>query len=884
MIWLKRLWKLFIFGTLTGLILIVGFYFYIKDELPTEDVIRDVRFQIPMKVYTADGELISQFGEKRRIPLLHKEIPQTLIDALLATEDSRYYYHYGIDPVGVLRAAFDSIILGKRARGASTITMQFARNAFLTLDRTVIRKVKEIYIAIHIEQLLTKDEILSLYFNKTFFGNRAYGAGAAAQVYYGKNLNELTLSEIATIAGLPKAPSNYNPIRRPEKAKERRNVVLGRMLTVGAIDKATYEDAIAQPITAKHHGAKITAYAPYVAEDVRKDMVEKYGLEKAYTEGFNVYTTIDSKSQKAAQKAVKDNIHSYDERHGYRGPVTYLWQEPEVTYADLDITDGAGATNDTALNTEVDINGEPLPNGESSNNTNIQYNDQESFDSWTFEQINEHLTTLKDYDELIPAVVTNLTRQTAYVQLKSGNIEVLDWDNLKWARAYISDTSQGPAPKFAADIIQPGALIWLRPNEDNSYRLTQIPDVSGAFVAINPTNGDIKASVGGYYFANNQFDRITQAKRQIGSNIKPFVYSAALDNDYTLASLINDAPINKWDNKLGTAWRPKNSPAIYDGPTRVRIGLARSKNVMSVRLLRSVGINKTINHMTKFGFSKSDLPRNESLSLGSAALTPISVVTGMSVFANGGYLVRNQLIDRVENASGQVIFKNTKLVAGYEAPESTTTYANNNNLGQTDSQQNVESAAPRVISSANSFLVADAMNATIWGGGSWTNKTGWNGTAWKAQSLKRRDLSGKTGTTNDAVDTWFTGFNSKLIATSWLGFDAPGRALGSVKYNSNLDKNQTSGGESGAKSALPAWMSFMKEILPTIPVSYREIPEGIISVRIDRDTGLLSRKTDYTTRWEYFIKGTEPTKYADSNLPVRLDGSKNQIKEDDELF
>jgi penicillin-binding protein 1A len=877
MIWLKRLWKLFIFGTFTGLILIIGFYFYIKDELPTEDVIRDVRFQIPMKVYSADGELISQFGEKRRIPLLHKEIPQTLIDALLATEDSRYYHHYGIDPVGVLRAAFDSIILGKRARGASTITMQFARNAFLTLDRTVIRKVKEIYIAIHIEQLLTKDEILSLYFNKTFFGNRAYGAGAAAQVYYGKNLNELTLSEIATIAGLPKAPSNYNPLRHPEKAKERRNVVLGRMLTVGAIDQATYEDAIAQPITAKHHGAKITAYAPYVAEDVRKKMVEKYGLEKAYTEGFSVYTTIDSKAQKAAQKAVKDNIHAYDERHGYKGPVTYLWREPEVTYQGSEINDDSLVGN----RTELDDTDEDL------SNTVPLYNDQASFDSWTFEQISEHLATLKDYDDLIPAVVTNLTKQTVYVQLKSGNIEVIDWDNMKWARPYISDTNQGPAPQLAADIIQPGAQIWLRPNEDNSYRLSQIPEVSGAFVAIDPTNGDIKASVGGYYFANNQFDRITQAKRQIGSNMKPFVYSAALDNGYTLASLVNDAPINKWDNKLGTAWRPENSPATYGGPTRVRRGLAQSKNVMSVRLLRSVGINKSINHMTKFGFVKSDLPRNESLSLGSAALTPISVVTGMSVFANGGYLVQNQLIDRIESASGQVIFENMKLIADYEEPESTTTYINNSvpsNLDQSTTQQNFESPAPRVISAANSFLIADALNATIWGGGNWTYKTGWNGTAWKAQSLRRRDLSGKTGTTNDAVDTWFTGFNSKIVATSWLGFDAAGRPLGSVKYNANLDKNQTYNGESGAKSALPAWISFMKEILPSIPVSYREIPEGIISVRIDRDTGLLSRKTDHTTRWEYFIKGTEPTKYADNNLPITLDGNKDQIKEDDELF
>lgn len=876
MIWLKRLFKLFLFGTFSGILLIVGFYYYIKEELPTEDVIRDVRFQIPMKIYSADGELISQFGEKRRIPLLREEIPQQLIDALLATEDSRFYYHYGIDPIGVLKAAFDTIILG-RPRGASTVTMQFARNAFLTLDRTAIRKIKEIYIALHIEQLLTKDEILTLYFNKTFFGNRAYGAGAAAQVYYGKDLKDLTLAQMATIAGLPKAPSDYNPLRNPEKSKQRRNTVLSRMLIVDAIDQATYDEAVAQPVTAKQHGAKITSYAPYVAEDVRKKMVQKYGVDRAYNEGFNVYTTIDSKAQNAAQKAVKDNIHAYDERHGYRGPVSYLWREPEVTYQAETVEDTTAVdTSDNEVTDELFAE-----NDFSSFEDAGDYEASEDL-SWSFEQINDHLKTLKNYDDLIPAVVTNLTNKTAYVQLKSGVIEVLDWDNLKWARPYISDNEQGEAPEIVADIIQSGALVWLRQNSDNSYRLSQIPDVSGAFIAIDPTNGDIKASVGGYYFANNQFDRITQAKRQIGSNIKPFVYSAALDNGYTLATLVNDAPINKWDNKLGTAWRPKNSPPTYGGPTRVRRGLAQSKNVMSVRLMRSVGISKTINHMAKFGFNKSDLPRNESLSLGSAALTPISVVTAMSVFANGGYLVGNQVIDRVENSTGEVLFKNTKLVANYTAPKEPAYLA-----GSTENELKNQSylmPAPRVISAANAFLIADAMNDTIWGGGSWKNKTGWNGTAWKAQSLRRRDLSGKTGTTNDAIDTWFTGFNSKIAATSWLGFDEPGRPLGSVQYNTNLGKNQTSGGESGAKSALPAWIAFMKEILPSIPVTNREIPEGLISVRIDADTALLSRKTDYTSLWEYFIKGTEPTKYTDNNSSMGLDQNKDQIKEDDELF
>jgi penicillin-binding protein 1A len=855
MIWLIRFIKLMLLTGFLGLSALVGFYFYVQDELPTEDSIRDVRFQIPMKIYTADGELMSQFGEKRRTPLLHKEIPQQLIDAILATEDSRFYEHYGIDPVGIAVAAFDAIVLGKRARGASTITQQLARNAFLTLDVTVIRKVKELYIALHLEQVLSKEEILTLYLNKAFFGNRAYGVGAAAQVYYGKPINELTLAQHAMIAGLPKAPSRWNPLRNPEKAKQRRNVVLGRMLTVGAITQADYNEAVSQPITAERHGAQITAHAPYVAEQVRKQMVDKYGAEVAYTEGFNVYTTINSKAQLAAQNAVKENIHAYDERHGYRGPVKYLWREVEE---------------------QVEKSAEQEFLESQQTDKSEEFNDDFIGTTWSLEQINEYLEKVKNYGDLVPAIVTNVIENTVYVQLKSGVFDVIEWDDLKWARKYESDSEQGPAPKAAIEILQPGALIWLMPKNSGGYRLSQIPEVSGAFIALNPQNGDILAQVGGYYFGHNQYNRVVQAKRQVGSNIKPFLYSAALEKGYTLASIINDAPIHQWDKGLGTAWQPKNADRVYNGPTRMRVGLARSKNVMAVRLTNSIGINNFVEHLTKFGFEQSDLPPNESLSLGSASLTPLSVARGMATFANGGYLVDTQLIDYVKNTAGQEIFRQVKSVAGLDEAENAEELASTQDIS-------FELPAERVISKENAFLISNAMESTINGSITWKNGTGWNGTAWRAQKLKRKDLAGKTGTTNQSVDTWFTGFNQDLLAASWVGFDAPGRALGRTQYNGNLGKNQMHGGEEGSRTALPAWISFMEKILPDYPAKYREIPEGIVSVRIDRETGLLTRKSGYTSRFEYFIRGTEPQDYIDS---ARADFNKENdvIEEEEEIF
>lgn len=796
-------------------------------------VLKDVQLQTPMQVFTKDGLLINQFGEKRRIPVTIDEIPKPLINAFLATEDNRFYDHVGIDPIGIVRSALVLISTGEKKQGASTITMQLARNFFLTREKAYIRKVKEIFIALHIENLLTKDEILELYLNKIELGNRAFGIGAAAQVYYGKELKDLTLAQMAMIAGLPKAPSALNPIRNPTRAKSRRNVVLGRMLTENYITQTQYNDAIRQPITAYFHGAEIDLYAPYISEMVRAEMVARYGIDKAYNSGYKIFTTVESQVQKAAQTALINNLHNYDMRHGYRGSVKTLW-DPET---------------------------QPV---------------------FSKSQILSELKSVNEFGQLKAAVVIAVNDKTADVLLKSGEQTTLTWDNLKWARKYITRYRQGFAPKATNEILAPGEQIWLRKNTDGSYLLSQIPEPSSAIVSLDPQNGRIKAIVGGYSFEQSQYNRAVQAKRQVGSNIKPFIYSAALEKGYTLASILNDAPINQWDKSQGVAWRPKNSPAVYNGPIRIRRALAQSKNVISVRLLRGVGLQRTAEHLLKFGFKNSDINRSESLALGSASITPLELARGMSAFANGGHLIEPYFISEIQDAYGDVLFK-TNPTEACDDSDSTLSVLNNDVTMQnfeTEKQQE-KKCAPRIISKQNAFLIADAMHSGIWGGGSWAHKTGWSGTGWRAQALKRRDLSGKTGTTNDSVDTWFSGFNRNVLTSVWVGFDNPGNSLGRSTYNNNLDSSQISGAESGAKTAQPAWIEFMKVALEDAPEAPIEPPEDLVSIRIDLATGLLSHKNDYTSRFEYFDKGTAPTKYV---LSQPTDIFEEDTKTEEELF
>ena len=845
---------------------IFGFYYYVKPELPDVATLRDVELQTPMQVFSQDGKLISQFGEKRRNPVKYEDIPQHLIEALIATEDSRFYDHPGIDPIGITRAALVVAMSGSAKQGASTITQQLARNFFLSNEKKIMRKIKEIFIAIHIEQLLSKEEILELYVNKIFLGHRSYGFGAAGRVYFGKDLSDLTLSELATLAGMPKAPSTMNPIYSLERATNRRNVVLMRMLDERYITQEEYDEARAEELTSKYHGAEIKLSAPYVAEVARAWMVKRYG-ENAYTSGMKVYTTIDSKLQKAANRAAINNLLAYDERHGYRGAEKVLWQAEQPT--------------------------------------------------WDQEQIIKHLKSQPTYGALLPAVVIAVSDKTVTAWVKNKGEVTIEWSNMNWARKFLTDERQGSAPKKAQDILAQGEQIWVRRVDDNAagsseeaevetdiateeeaseavqaiWRLSQVPNANTAFVAMNPDNGAVLSMVGGFNFVHNKFNRATQSVRQVGSGIKPFIYSAAVDKGLTLASLINDAPINKWDKSQGTAWRPKNSPPTYVGPTRLRIGLAQSKNVMAVRVLREVGLDDTRNYLTRFGFDIDEVPRSETIALGAGSLTPMKVAQGYSVFANGGYYVEPFYISHVETPFGEIEFEAQPKVVCHQDCQSQTDLAEQSlpaltqnpsdtvdvattelptgSIADEFNEQDVLAEpqfAPQVISEQTAFIVREMMYSNIWGGGNWREGTGWNGTGWRAQPLKRRDIGGKTGTTNDSKDTWYSGYGPGLVATVWVGFDNHNRKLGRTKANNNLGKGQTTGAEAGAKTAQPAWVDFMGAALADVPAQRKSLPENIVRVRIDRETGLLTNKSDGSSMFEYFLKGTEPTEFINETL------------------
>lgn len=672
---IKRLFILSLICIILGVTTIFGFYFYVKPDLPDVATLRDVQLQTPMQVYSQDGKLISQFGEKRRIPLRLEEMPPELIEAIIATEDSRFYEHYGFDPIGITRAAIAVVASGSAKQGASTITQQLARNFYLSNEKKIMRKIKEIFIAIHIEQLLSKQEILELYLNKIYLGYRSYGIGAAAQVYFGKEVKDLTLSEIALIAGLPKAPSTMNPIYSVERATNRRNVVLQRMLDERYITQTQYEQARNEPLMSKYHGAEIELNAPYVAEIARAWMVERYG-EEAYTSGMIVTTTVDSKQQQAANNAAINNLLAYDERHGYRGAEKIVWKE-----------------------------GQP---------------------ALSQQQMDDHLKNEPTYGDLSPAIVTAVSNKSANVWVKGQGQQDIQWDGMNWARRFLSDERQGPVPNKASDILAVGEQIWVRnvaktnsdantdtenemQNLEPQWHLSQVPNANTAFVAMDPENGAVLALVGGFNFVHNKFNRATQSVRQVGSSIKPFIYSAAIDKGMTLATLINDAPINQWDKSQGTAWRPKNSPPTYIGPTRLRIGLAQSKNVMAVRVLRAVGLDETREYLTRFGFDINQVPRSETIALGAGSLTPVKMAQGYSVFANGGYYVEPYYISKVEGPFGDLEYQATPKVVCHQ--QCTTVVENE--FAEQDVETNY---APQVISEQNAFLVREMMYSNIWGG------------------------------------------------------------------------------------------------------------------------------------------------------------------------
>ncbi|MFZ7255969.1 penicillin-binding protein 1A [Avibacterium avium] len=854
-----RIAKLILSSLLTiiilGCIVLAILYTQIKAGLPSVDSLKTVELQQPMQIYTADGKLIGEVGEQRRIPMKLNEIPPKLIEAVLATEDSRFYDHHGLDPIGIARAISVAITKGGASQGASTITQQLARNFFLTPEKNIVRKAKEAILAIEIENTLSKDEILELYLNKIYLGYRAYGVAAAAKTYFGKSLEQLTLSEMAVIAGLPKAPSTMNPLYSLKRATARRNVVLGRMLEMQYISKAEYDEAINEPIVARYHGAQLDFKADYVTEMVRQEMVKRFGEENAYTSGYKVYTTVLSADQAEAQKAVRDNLLAYDMRHGYRGAAV-LWKKGET--------------------------------------------------AWDEDKIIDALKKLPNSAPLVPAAVLETSKAGAKVLLDDGNSIVLSPAAMRWAGKR--------QPKA-------GEQIWLRQRGNGEWQLSQVPEVNSALVSLNSDNGAIEALVGGFSFEQSKFNRATQSLVQVGSSIKPFIYAAAIEKGLTLSSVLQDSPIviKKPGQKV---WTPKNSPNRYDGPMRLRVGLGQSKNMIAIRAIQMAGIDFTADFLQRFGFQRDQYFASEALALGAASFTPLEMARAYAVFDNGGFLVNPYLIEKILDNTGKelfvanpqiacvtcddipVIYGETEKLDGFKnidlTPPDNLVKSNVEDEDQENdaidddlpelNQQNSkldENAvdimaqdkkandqvqyAPRVISGELAFLIRSALNTAIYG----EPGLSWKGTSWRmANQIKRKDIGGKTGTTNNSKVAWYAGFGANITTAVYVGFDDNKRVLGR--------------GEAGAQTAMPAWIAYMKASLKDTPERQLALPKNIVEKRIDTGSGLLSSNGG---RKEYFIKGTEPKRafvqergyYVPPELQRRLNGGAPS-SEPQELF
>ncbi len=842
-------------------------YFHLKSELPSVETLKTVELQQPMQIYTADGKLIGEVGEQRRIPVKLSEVPQRLIDAFLATEDSRFYDHHGLDPIGIARALFVAVNNGGASQGASTITQQLARNFFLTPEKTIIRKAREAVLAVEIENTLTKQEILELYLNKIFLGYRSYGVAAAAQTYFGKSLNELTLSEMAIIAGLPKAPSTMNPLYSLKRSEERRNVVLSRMLDEKYISKEEYDAALKEPIVASYHGAKFEFRADYVTEMVRQEMVRRFGEENAYTSGYKVFTTVLSKDQAEAQKAVRNNLIDYDMRHGYRGGAP-LWQKNEA--------------------------------------------------AWDNDRIVGFLRKLPDSEPFIPAAVVGMAKGGADLLLASGEKMTLSTNEMRWTGR--------------SNPVKVGEQIWIRQRTNGEWQLGQIPAANSALVSLNSDNGAIEAIVGGFSYEQSKFNRATQSLVQVGSSIKPFIYAAALEKGLTLSSVLQDSPISiqKPGQKL---WQPKNSPDRYDGPMRLRVGLGQSKNMIAIRAIQTAGIDFTAEFLQRFGFKRDQYFASEALALGAASFTPLEMARAYAVFDNGGFLIEPYIIEKIQDNTGKDLFVANPKIACIECNDISVVYGETkdkingfaniplgeNALKPSDDSTNGEEVdqqpetvpelpelqsnvtalkedaidlmaaaknasskieyAPRVISGELAFLIRSALNTAIYG----EQGLDWKGTSWRiAQTIKRSDIGGKTGTTNSSKVAWYAGFGANLVTTTYVGFDDNKRVLGR--------------GEAGAKTAMPAWVAYMKTALSDKPERKLPLPPKIMEKSIDTMTGLLSPAGG---RKEYFIVGTEPTRtylsemqergyYVPPELQQRLNGTEGKapvpVSQPEELF
>ncbi|MBT7045827.1 MAG: penicillin-binding protein 1A [Gammaproteobacteria bacterium] len=781
-----------IFSTLLAsgflMVLAAAFYIYfvLMPELPVIDNLQDTEFQVPLRIYDKNEFLLAEYGEHRRIPVKYTEIPKKIELAFLAAEDDQFWNHHGVDPLALLAAVYELVKTGHKTRGGSTITMQVARNFFLSSEKTYSRKLNEILLALKIEKDLNKQKILELYLNKIYLGNRSYGIVAAAQVYYGKTLDELSIAQAAMIAGLPKAPSRYNPIINPERALIRRDHIIGRMGQLGYISDEEYQIARAEPVSAELHTSKVSADARYVTEMVRAEVFQKYGKE-VYGSGLNVYTTIDDRLQSTANKALRTALLDYDRRHGYRG-----------------------------VSGKIDM-------------TKIK---QDPFE--------EGLVDTNKIGNLIQGVVKTVEDDKIQVMLPDYQlIEVPFVKGIDWARPYINENRRGPEVKTPAEVVKPGDIVWVE-HRGEEWWLASVPAVEGAIVSLDPSSGAVLALVGGFDYFHNKFNRAVQAKRQPGSNFKPFIYSAALEKGFTAASMINDAPVVFEDDSLEATWRPENYSGRFYGPTRLREALVKSRNLVSIRILQSIGLRYATRYAQRFGFAKKDMPYDLSLALGSGAFAPLEIVRSYAVFANGGYLVKPYYINRIESRSGDILFENKPLTVcqGCEPveqePQDTTVSADTESTEKDvkAEDEDIIEYAPRVISPQNAYIMRSIIREVVR-----------RGTAVRAKALGRTDIAGKTGTTNDQKDAWFSGFNDQVVTTAWVGFDNQ-KPLGSR--------------ETGGRAALPMWIEYMREALAGLPINLEEQPDEIVTVRIDSDTGERATKHSANSRFEIFKMGTEP--------------------------
>ena len=849
---------LVLFGAFSALSLTAGIYLYLKPELPSMETLKDIHFQIPLRVYTQDKKLIAEFGEKRRTPVTYDEVPDKFVKAVLAAEDSSFFKHSGVDIKGLTRAV--KLMIQNRGSikggGGSTITMQLTRALFLNKDRKFKRKFKEIILAIQLENELSKEEILELYFNEIYLGKRAYGIQAAAQVYYDKKIDELSLAQLAMIAGLPKAPAANNPVNNPERALERRNWILGRMLDLKFITKEQHLEATLEPLTAKDHGQANELKSPYVAEMIRKQLYQEYG-DDIYTRGYKAYATITAEAQITANQALDTGIHQYNERHGYKGSLT-SYEIPELQDLPNMLLENNKQTPDFQQSLQL------------KNLITNQANTEEEFspEQAELQVIQDILVKAKlsfeEYFKGVPQpgnLVTGLTiliddeNQSAIFALKNKSLVKVSAEDILWASPFIDRNTTGEIPEKISQVLKVGDLVYLRKTKNLSWRLAQSPEVQGALVVVNPNNGAVLALVGGYDHSDSKFNRAVQGGRQSGSSFKPFIYTKALESGFTAASIINDAPVVFEDAALEGKWKPENSGGRFYGPTRLRQALYLSRNLVSIRILRKLGIRNTINSMERFGFEESQLPANLSLSLGSASLSPMQVVTGFSSFANGGYKITPYVLDELHNAEDEIIFKAN--------PTQVCKNCNQNNDPIDISERNLEQThleiaetfnsesegdtskleeqdwlnqkpnyAPRIIEERVAFIMDSILADVIK-----------RGTGRRALSLGRGDIRGKTGTTNDQFDAWFTGYTSNLVASAWIGFDEP----------------QTLGrGEFGATAALPIWLSFMENALQGKEETVLPRPDKLVTVKINSKTGEAAKPGDPDAIFEIFREELAP--------------------------